>query len=342
MVSPLLFEALGCEVFLKDTAKMEHILLTRWADVLLLCPATASTIGKIANGIGGGLILDLFLARPKGLRTIIAPAMNGEMWENAFVKENLQKLENHGFEVVTPQSGELACGEVGVGKLADVEEIAGVVLKREDALNVLITAGGTIEKLDDVRCLTNFSSGKMALELVRAFAGHNVVVVVARAEALFPSWCKIVKVESAKDMLKACIENVEGCDVFFGCAAVADFTFEARLGKVKKGEIKSLNLIPNPDVLKTVANVGNRPRCVVGFAAEAENLRQNANGKLQAKNCDFIVGNSLVFGREKTSGVILGNGNIEEEFDCLKKELAGKIKAMVLKFLNNKGVEGSN
>lgn len=342
MVSPLLFEGLGCEVFLKDTGKMEHIYLTRWAEVLVLCPATASTIGEIANGIGGNLLLDLFLAKPRSLRTVVAPAMNVEMWENAFVRKNLQKLENNGFEVVLPESGELACGEVGMGKLANVEAIAEFVLGSDvKQLNVMITAGGTVERFDDVRCLTNFSSGRQALELVKAFVGCNVTVVLAKVEVEFPSWCKVIKVESAREMLGTCTQNIEGCDVFFGCSAVADFTFERQFGKVKKGEIKSLNLIPNPDVLKTVSGLKNRPRCVVGFAAEAENLKQNAEGKLKAKNCDFIVGNDLVFGKEGTKGVILGN-NFEEEFDCLKKELAKKVKGIVLEFLNNKGVEGSN
>lgn len=175
MISKELFEAIsGNEVFVRDSGKMEHISLVRWCEVLVVCPATASTIGKIANGIGGTLMLDAILAKGS-VPTIIAPAMNVEMWKNAFVRENILKLKNHGFEILEPESGVLACGEEGIGKLANVQEIAEYISKKtkKNGKTVLITAGGTIEKMDDIRYLTNISSGN------RHWLWHNVFIIKA-------------------------------------------------------------------------------------------------------------------------------------------------------------------
>ena len=331
MISPIIFEALGVEVFLKDTGKMEHITLSRWCDILLLCPATASTIGKIANGIGGSLLLDTFLAKKKSLRTIIVPAMNVEMWHNSIVQQNIKKLQQHGFQFIEPSSGVLACGEEGIGKLVSVEEIINFLFPKKN-LKVLITAGGTIEKIDDVRYLTNISSGKQALEIVKAFCDCDVTLIKARVDVEFPSWCNIVSVNSANEMLELVQNQIQlGYDVFISAAAVADFSFKKREGKIKKSEIQNLELILNPDILQIVANSHNRPKCVIGFAAESENLKKNAREKLIKKKCDFMVGNELVFGEDKTRGMILSQ-NTEEDFNCSKQELSKKIRKKVEDF----------
>lgn len=332
MISPILIEALGAEVFLKDTGKMEHISLSRWCDVLFLCPATATKIGQIANGVGGNLLLDIFLARKQNLRTVLAPAMNVEMWNNPFVQENVSKLKKYGFEFIEPSSGTLACGEEGRGKLASIEEIVQFLFP-QIKMRVIITAGGTIEKLDDVRYITNISSGKQALEIAKAFFGCEVVVIKAKTDVPFPSWCNVIEVESGKDMLHAVqMEISKGCDAFISAAAVADFTFNKTQGKVKKMDINRLDFIPNPDILQAVTGSQNRPRCVVGFAAESENVFENANEKMHRKGCDFIVGNELVFGLDKSCGVLIGAGG-EQKFECSKAVVARMLKNAVFDFL---------
>lgn len=332
MISSCVFEALGTEVFLKDTGKMEHITLSRWCDLLILCPATASTIGNIANGIGGTLLLDIFLAKKPELPTFICPSMNVEMWNNPIVQENIAKLKKYNFQIIEPESGILACGEDGYGKLASIENVLKYLLPKKN-IRVIITAGGTIEKLDDVRYLTNISSGKQALALANEFFDCNVTIIKGSTKVEFPSWCNVVNIESSSEMLDAVEYEIrKNCDIFISCAAVADFTFQKKQGKVKKQHIQNLELIPTVDILKYVCENANRPKCVVGFAAESENLQQNATIKLHNKKCDFIVANSLVFESDSTNGIIIDN-NSYEEFSCSKNELAKKIKEKSLKFL---------
>ncbi len=337
MISQELFEAIsGNEVFVRDSGKMEHISLVRWCEVLVVCPATASTIGKIANGIGGTLLLDAILAKGN-VPTIIAPAMNVEMWNNAFVRENILKLKNHEFEIVEPESGVLACGEEGVGKLANVQEIADCISKKtkKNGKTVLITAGGTIEKMDDIRYLTNISSGKQALALAQYFynQGFDVKIIKAKTDVSFPRCFAILCVESASEMLTCVLNEVSSCDVFISAAAVADFTFNKVSGKIKKTEIGKLELVPNPDILQTVCGCEFRPKCVVGFAAESENLEINAKNKLKRKGCDIIVGNALVFGKNSTNGVIITQ-KTQTAFECSKKELSQLIFEKVQEFIN--------
>ncbi len=334
MISSELFEALsGNKVYIHETGAMEHILLTRWCDIIVLCPATASTIGNIANGIGGSLLLDIFLAK-QDTRTVIVPAMNLEMWKNVFVQENIYKLEKNGFCIVSPQCGMLACGEEGIGKLAAVEEIASYIFPN-GGKSVLITAGGTIEKMDDVRYLTNISSGKQALEIAKYFRqkGWNITVIKAKTDVEFPSYIETHSVESANDML-ACVQNIaQRHDVFISVAAVADFTFKKIQGKLKKAEINNLELISNPDILHTICQSEFRPKCVVGFAAESTNLKDNAKEKMTRKGCDIMVGNSLVFGKDSTHGIIFTHSG-EIPFDCSKKELSALLFNEVQKFID--------
>jgi phosphopantothenoylcysteine decarboxylase/phosphopantothenate--cysteine ligase len=337
MISKELFEAIsGNEVFVRDSGKMEHISLVRWCEVLVVCPATASTIGKIANGIGGTLILDAILAK-SSVPTIIAPAMNVEMWKNAFVRENIVKLKNHGFEILEPESGVLACGEEGIGKLANVQEIAEYISKKtkKNGKTVLITAGGTIEKMDDIRYLTNISSGKQALALAQCFynQGFDVKIIKAKTDVSFPRYFEIICVESAAEMMACVLKEIPRCDVFISAAAVADFTFNKVFGKVKKTEITKLELVPNPDILQTVCEHTFRPKCVVGFAAESENLEINARDKLERKRCDIMVGNDLVFGKNSTNGVIITQKD-QTPFECSKDELSDLIFEKVQEFLS--------
>lgn len=325
MISITLFEALGADIYTEDTGKMEHIYLSRWCDILVLCPATASTIGKIANGIGGTLMLDIFLAKKQNIRTIIVPSMNVEMWNNSFVQANINKLKSHNFEIINPTSGVLACGEEGLGKMACVEDIIDFINPHIKTLNVLITAGGTVEKLDDVRYLTNFSSGKQALEISQILYDCTVTVIKAKADVSFP--CNVIQVESAKEMLDSVQKELEAgkYDVFISCAAVADFTFNKTNGKIKKDKIHNLELIPNPDILKTVCSSPKKPKCVIGFAAEAENILEHAKQKMVHKGCDIMIANELVFGKDETKGFIITKHSTQD-FNCSKKDLAKMIK----------------
>ena len=337
MISQELFEAIsGNEVFVRDSGKMEHISLVRWCEILVVCPATASTIGKIANGIGGTLMLDAILAKGS-VPTIIAPAMNVEMWKNAFVRENILKLKNHEFEIIEPESGVLACGEEGVGKLANIQEIAEYISKKtkKNGKTVLITAGGTIEKMDDIRYLTNISSGKQALALAQCFynKGFNVKIIKAKTDVSFPRYFEILCVESASEMMACVLKEIPKCDVFISAAAVADFTFNKVFGKIKKTEIGKLELVLNQDILQTVCGYEFRPKCVVGFAAESENLEINTRGKLERKGCDIMVGNDLVFGKNSTNGVIITQKD-QTPFECSKDELAQLIFEKVQEFLS--------
>lgn len=334
MISPIVFTALtGSEVYIDDTGKMEHISLARWADVLVLCPATANTIGRIANGIGGSLLLDIFLARKQDLRTIIAPAMNTEMWNNPFVQTNIRRLQENGFQIAAPQSGKLACGEEGDGKLANIDDIMSQILPKQN-IKILITAGRTIEEMDSVRYMTNRSSGKQALEIAKEFInnGCDVTIIKGKTDVEFPRYIKIAEVLSARDMLNAVKEKIVNCDVFISAAAVADFSFTKYEGKIKKDKLTNINFIKNPDILHTVCNGPQKPRCVIGFAAESENIKENGRIKLEKKKCDFIIANSLVFESDTTQGIILGQ-NIEESFSCTKKELARRIYEITLTFL---------
>ncbi|MDA0617302.1 MAG: hypothetical protein O3A66_01105, partial [Proteobacteria bacterium] len=225
-------------------------------------------------------------------------------------------------------------------KLASIEEILAFLLPQKK-IRVIITAGGTIEKLDDVRYLTNISSGKQALEIAKSFFGCEVIIIKAKTDVEFPLWCQVVMVESAKDMLHAVENEVgKGCDAFISVAAVADFTFNKTTGKVKKAQINKLELIPNPDILQTVASSKNRPKCVVGFAAESENLLQNTKEKMERKGCNFVIGNELVFGSSATKGVLVGK-DIQQEFECSKTEIAKKLTCVVFEFLNQSNCKGN-
>lgn len=199
----------------------------------------------------------------------------------------------------------------------------------------MITAGGTIEKMDDIRYLTNISSGKQALALAQCFynQGFDVKIVKAKTDVSFPRYFEIICIESASEMLNCVMGEIQQCDVFISAAAVADFTFNKVSGKIKKTEISKLELVPNPDILQTVCGCEFRPKCVVGFAAESENLEINAKKKLTTKRCDIIVGNALVFGKNSTNGVIITKKN-QTPFECSKNALAQLVFEKVQEFFS--------
>jgi phosphopantothenoylcysteine decarboxylase/phosphopantothenate--cysteine ligase len=283
-------------------AAMGHIELARWADLVLIAPATAEIMSRLAAGAAPDLLTTLCLATEAPV--VIAPAMNHVMWSNPAVQENRQRLEGRGVRILGPAVGDQACGESGPGRMLEPDDIAAAVMMPTavatpqvgplDGKAVMITAGPTQEAIDSVRYLSNRSSGKMGYALAAAArdAGADVVLVSGPVSLATPEGVTRIDVESAKDLFAAVHENLAGVQIFIGAAAVADYhVATTTAGKIKKtaGEM-SLDLVRTPDVLASVARLSDRP-FTVGFAAETENLRNYALGKLEQKNLNMIVAN---------------------------------------------------
>ena len=279
-----------------DNFKPEHISLCDEADIFVIAPATANTISKIANGICDNLLTTTACAFNKPI--LLAPAMNTNMWNNNFIQENLEKLKNTGYHIVNPETGFLACGTTGEGRMAEVEDIYDSTVKifsRKQILKgkkILITAGGTKEMIDPVRYISNCSSGKMGIAL--ADCAYNMgaeVTLVSTFKANKPY--KNLVTESAIEMEKAVKENIVNQDCVIMAAAVADYRVkEPAKEKMKKGEKDSLTieLVKNPDILQEISGKGV---LAVGFCAESENLIENAKEKIQKKGCDYLVANDI-------------------------------------------------
>jgi len=315
-----------------------HISLADRADLCVVAPATANIIGKLANGIADDLLTTTLMATKAPV--LLVPAMNVNMWENPLYRENQARLERHGYQVMIPVSGDLACGWQGEGKLPDPAAIfdfaENLVGTRELAgRTVLITAGPTREELDPVRYLSNHSSGKMGYAIARAARnrGARVVLVSGPVELPAPEKVELVAVTTALEMHAAVMARCESADVIIKAAAVADFRPAARAGdKLKKGgdERLTLELVRNPDIL---AELGAR-RCravLVGFAAETADLSVNAGSKLAAKGADLIVANDVTapgagFGCDTNIVRFFEPGGRVTEFPCLPKtEVAGHL-----------------
>lgn len=285
----------------KAEAGMGHIQLARWADILVVAPATADFIARLSQGLANDLLGSICLATQAPIT--IAPAMNQGMWHNKATQDNLQILQDRGILLLGPDTGSQACGEIGLGRMLDIPELI-------DSLNglfitgslagkkLVITAGPTREALDPVRYLSNYSSGKMGYALAQAAieAGASVTLISGPTTLACPDRVKRIDVISANDMLDACENAARDCDIFIGAAAVADY----RPAKVATHKIKKqgqdnlqLELVKNPDILTLIAQATNRPPFVMGFAAETENLIEHAQDKLQRKRLDMIAANNV-------------------------------------------------
>jgi phosphopantothenoylcysteine decarboxylase/phosphopantothenate--cysteine ligase len=299
---------------LTDESEMGHIQLSRSADIVVVAPATANLMAKLANGHADDLATTALLATDKPV--LLAPAMNVRMWEHAAVKRNLAALAVDGIAIVGPNEGEMACGEYGMGRMAEPDEIvaaiqrvlggAGAPLK---GLRALVTAGPTHEPLDPVRFLGNRSSGKQGYAVAEALqsAGAETTLISGPVELAPPRVAKLVRVETARQMLAAC-EAALPQDIAVCTAAVADWRPEIQANsKMKKsdGGAPRLGLVENPDILHTLSHHASRPQLVIGFAAETENLDANASQKRLRKGCDWIVANDVGL----TSKVMGGDTN---------------------------------
>ncbi len=278
-----------------DEYKPEHISLCE-ADIFVIAPATANTISKIANGICDNLLLSTACAFNKPV--LLAPAMNTNMWENPFVQENIIKLKNNGYHILNPDVGYLACGTNGAGRMVEVEDIfdeTSRILSQNKILKgkqILITAGGTKEKIDPVRFISNCSSGKMGTALADCAYEMGADVTLVSTFSVNKPY-KNILAESAQEMEKAVKSQVENQDCIIMAAAVADYRVEnyseQKIKKTSEDKI-SLELVKNPDILKSLA--GSKAK-IVGFCAESENLLENAKVKIQNKGCDYLVANDI-------------------------------------------------
>lgn len=302
-VTPTTFQALsGNPVWTeawddRRANNMSHIELTRSADALLIAPATANVIAKLANGLADDLLSTLALARDCPL--LVAPAMNKQMWGNPATQRNVARLRQDGVVIIGPDAGEQACGEVGDGRMSEPEAIRETLLaffqpKPLAGKRVLMTAGPTYEPIDPVRGITNISSGKMGYALARALAhaGASVQLVSGPVALATPQGVERIDVETAREMHLAVMQRVAASDIFIGVAAVADYRpVEVAADKIKKtGELPVVRLERNPDILAEVAALPAAPFCV-GFAAESRDLDAYARAKLEAKRLRLVVGN---------------------------------------------------
>lgn len=350
LVSPLTFRTLSGNPVITDLFSDElssihvpHISLTKRADLIVIAPATANTIGKMANGIADDPLTTMVMAST--CHKLIAPAMNCEMWRSSVVGKNVKTIRDMGYAIVGPEEGKLACGDEDIGRMSEPEKIVKQVVRelgiRRDleGKHVLVTAGGTREAIDPVRFISNRSSGKMGYALARAARdrGAKVTLVAGPTNLPDPTNMEIVKVESAGGMLEAVMDHYNSADAVIMAAAVGDFksqitnnesrtTTKSKIKKSKKG--LTMNLIPTEDILKTIARQkGRKSRVLVGFALETDNLIKNAKKKLKEKDLDFIVANSNhTFDSEQIRfSIISSQGKVEDYQKQPKHQAAHKI-----------------
>ena len=284
----------------ENETEMDHIALSRWADVILIAPATANTITKLAQGTTDDLASTVVLASNKEI--YLAPAMNVRMWEHESTKHNLKKLISYGYKIIGPEIGEMACGEYGEGKMSEPDKISNEInnyflnLKKNKRLKALVTAGPTNEYIDPVRFITNKSSGKQGYEIAKSLSkkGFDTTLISGPTNLKIDHDVKLIEVETANEMFMETQKNLPA-DVAVFSAAVADFKVNKKYkNKIKKQDSLNLNLEKNVDILSYVSNHNSmRPELVIGFAAETDNVENNAEKKLNNKNCDWIVANNV-------------------------------------------------
>ncbi len=312
-INPITFETLTGRKCLVDTFdrnfeySVTHVSLSQKADIFMIAPASANIIGKIANGIADDMLSTMVMAAK--CPVLIAPAMNKYMFMNSIVQENIEKLKRHGYKIISPAVGRLACNDTGIGKLPDVdiliEHIKHEIANEKDykGLKVLVTAGATQESLDPVRYITNHSTGKMGYAIAQAASerGAEVTLVSGEANIKPPIFASLIKVKSAEDMFHAVKENLSESDAVIMAAAVADYTPDTYSNeKIKKSDSDmSISLKRTRDILKYAGENKRDKQVICGFSMETENLLENSRKKLEKKNCDIIAANSI---KEKGAG----------------------------------------
>lgn len=343
-INPITFESLLSTKCLVDTFdrnfqySVEHVAIAKQADVVLVAPASANVIGKIAGGIADDMLTTTVMACP--CKKIISPAMNHNMFHNPIVQDNIEKLRAFGYEIVEPDRGMLANGDIGDGRMPDEEVLLEYILKEIacekdlEGKKVLVTAGATREAIDPVRFITNHSSGKMGIALAKAamLRGAEVTLVKAYTEVKAPMFVDVVNVTSAEDMFKAVTERFDEADVIIKAAAVADYTpVTCADEKIKKSDSDmKIELTRTKDILKYIGEHKKENQVICGFSMETENVLENSKKKLVSKNCDMICANSLKtqgagFGVDTNVVTIITESGCEELPVMSKEEVAHRV-----------------
>ena len=341
-------EKVYTDLFNSDNeSEMDHISLSRWADLILIAPATANTISKISFGLSDDLASTVVFASDK--KIFIAPAMNVRMWEHQSNKNNLKKLIDFGHEIIGPEVGEMACGEYGMGKMSEPETIINYIkgyfkkLEINKKFKALVTAGPTHEYIDPVRFITNKSSGKQGYEIAKSLSenGFDTTLISGPVNLNSFKGINLIKVRSADEMLEATLNNLP-TDVAIFSAAVGDFKVKnSKKEKIKKDKISQLFLENNTDILGHISNHNSlRPKLVIGFAAESSELEKNSQKKLLEKNCDWIIANDISntnigFNSEYNEVSIFYKNMKKEKIQKVKKSIvADKIVKRVVEQIN--------
>ena len=333
---------------IEDEANMNHITLARKADIILVAPATANIMGKFANGIADDLASTILLATFSTV--FLAPSMNPVMWENLATQENYHKLLDRGIKFIEPESGDMACGEFGTGRLPEPKHIIDEIVnnlnykkkiqKQFNNVSVVITAGPTVENIDPVRFISNKSSGKQGYAIASELSnrGADVTVISGPVDIPPPECNKLIKITSAQEMYDKTI-SILPADIVICSAAVADWRLIPEINnnhslntkhKIKKSNHNlRFTTLKNPDILETISKSKLRPKLVVGFSAETENIIENAKSKLISKKLDLILANDVsqnkVFGKDTNKVYVLTNNNCEEWSEQSKKSVASNL-----------------
>ena len=343
-INPITFETLTGNKCLVDTFdrnfqySVEHVSIAKKADVVMIAPASANVIAKMAHGIADDMLTTTVLACK--CKKIVAPAMNTHMFTNEIVQDNIEVLKKYGFEIVEPDSGRLACGDIGAGKLPSEEVLLSYILKEAACqkdmvgMKVLVTAGPTREYIDPVRFITNHSTGKMGYAIAENCMrrGADVTLVTGPTSIKKPDFVKVIDIISADDMFNAVKDNMENMDIIIKAAAVADFTPQAYVDEKIKKENKAdigISLKKTTDILSYLGEHKKANQFICGFAMETQNVIDNARGKLIRKHADMIVANSLKqegagFGVD-TNIVTIITKDGEEQLPIMSKEKVASV-----------------
>jgi len=342
----LLAKKVKSNLFTLDQEKnMSHIKLANDAEIILVAPCTANFISKISNGVADDLATNVMLAsnKPK----LVAPAMNTNMWKNKAVQNNINILKKIGITVLSPQSGKLACRTEGKGKLMDVDLIVDNLNfffseKKLHGINAIVTAGPSIERIDPIRFIGNFSSGLQGYEIAEtlSFFGAKTVLISGPTKISPPSNVELISVESSDDFLKKSIEKLP-VDIYISVAAISDWKAKniSKNKLKKKTTFTTFNLEQSKDVLRSISTHKKRPKLVIGFSAETENLLKNSKKKFQIKQCDWMIANKITkkygFESNKNKVIFIEKNNVEEWKVMTKKLVARKLVKKIVSFFKN-------